>query len=390
MCACTDPSAAWARWQKPCGRHWRGAEPDWANLASKPNWQELVPFRHQAEWANFPQSSSQVLPQGFSMHTPRPLRRTALLCTLALMSAPLLAQEAYPSKPISIVVGYPAGGSTDLTARTVATELSNKLGVPVVIENVGGAGGSIGAQKVANAAADGYTLLVGASNELAINKLVTKKVKYEMKDFTPIGLIASQPLVLVASSGAGVKTVAEFTQKVAQNPGKYSYGSSGVGTSLHLAGEMVKEQGKLFMTHIPYRGVAPLSSDLMGNNIDYGMFVLSSALPYLKSGKLVALGTTEAKRSAITPDIPALAESPQFKNVDIGVWFALLAPANLPKPVFDKVKKALNDSLQSPEFRKKLEASGSTVASPNVNMGQYWSAEVAKYKKIVEFAKIEE
>ncbi len=324
------------------------------------------------------------------MHTPCSLRRTALLCTLALMSAPLLAQEAYPSKPISIVVGYPAGGSTDLTARTVATELSNKLGVPVVIENVGGAGGSIGAQKVANAAADGYTLLVGASNELAINKLVTKKVKYEMKDFTPIGLIASQPLVLVASSGAGVKTVAEFTQKVAQNPGKYSYGSSGVGTSLHLAGEMVKEQGKLFMTHIPYRGVAPLSSDLMGNNIDYGMFVLSSALPYLKSGKLIALGTTEAKRSAITPDIPALAESPQFKNVDIGVWFALLAPANLPKPVFDKVKKALNDSLQSPEFRKKLEASGSTVASPNVNMGQYWSAEVAKYKKIVEFAKIEE
>jgi tripartite-type tricarboxylate transporter receptor subunit TctC len=324
------------------------------------------------------------------MHTPRPLRRTALLCTLALMSAPLLAQEAFPSKPITVVVGYPPGGSTDLTARTVATELSNKLGVPVVIENIGGAGGSIGAQKVASAAADGYTLLVGASNELAINKLVTKKVKYEMKDFTPIGLIASQPLVLVASSSAGVKTVAEFTQKVAQNPGKYSYGSSGVGTSLHLAGEMVKEQGKLFMTHIPYRGVAPLSSDLMGNNIEYGMFVLSSALPHIKSGKLIALGTTEAKRSAITPDIPALAESPQFKNVDIGVWFALLAPANLPKPVFDKVKKALNDSLQSSDFRQKLEASGSIVASPSVNMGQYWSTEVAKYKKIVEFAKIEE
>nr|WP_315480214.1 tripartite tricarboxylate transporter substrate binding protein [uncultured Rhodoferax sp.] len=324
------------------------------------------------------------------MHTPYSLRRTALLCTLALMSAPLLAQEAYPSKPITVVVGYPPGGSTDLTARTVATELSNKLGVPVVIENVGGAGGSIGAQKVANAAADGYTLLVGASNELAINKLVTKKVKYELKDFTPIGLIASQPLVLVASTSAGVKNVAEFTQKVAQSPGKFSYGSSGVGTALHLAGEMVKEQGKLFMTHIPYRGVAPLSSDLMGNNIEYGMFVLSSGLPHIKSGKLIALGTTEAKRSAITPDIPALAESPQFKNVDIGVWFALMAPANLPKPVFDKVKKALNDSLQSPELRKKLEGSGSTVAAPGGNMGPFWAAEVAKYKKIVEFAKIEE
>lgn len=195
-----------------------------------------------------------------------PLRRVALLCGLVLLgAAPALAQDAYPSKPITIVVGYPPGGSTDLTARTVATELGLKLGVPVVIENVGGAGGAIGAQKVASSAPDGYTLLVGASNEIAINKLVTKKVKYDIKDFTAIGLIASQPLVLVASTGTGVKTLAEFTQKVSKNPGKFSYGSSGVGTSLHLAGEMVKEQGKLFMTHIPYRGVAPLANDLVGD-----------------------------------------------------------------------------------------------------------------------------
>ena len=136
--------------------------------------------------------------------------------------------------------------------------------------------------------------------EIAINKLVTKNVKYDIKDFTAVGLIASQPLVLVASTGAGVKNLAEFTQKVSKNPGKYSYGNSGVGTSLHLAGEMVKEQGKLFMTHIPYRGVAPLTNDLMGNNVEYGVFVLSSGLPHIKSGKVIALGTTEAKRSATT------------------------------------------------------------------------------------------
>ncbi|PVY90858.1 tripartite-type tricarboxylate transporter receptor subunit TctC [Acidovorax sp. 99] len=324
------------------------------------------------------------------MTTVRPLRRAALLCGLAVLAAPAIAQDAYPSKPITIVVGYPPGGSTDLTARTVATELGNKLGVPVVIENLGGAGGAISAQKVANAAPDGYTLLVGANNEIAINKLVTKKVKYDIKDFTAIGLIASQPLVLVASTGAGVKNMAEFTQKVSKNPGKFSYGSSGVGTALHLAGEAVKEQGKLFMTHIPYRGVAPLTSDLMGNNLEYGVFVLSSGLPHIKSGKVIALGTTEAKRSATTPDIPALAESPQYKNVDISVWFALMAPANLPKPVTDKLKKALADSLQSPDFRKKMEASGSTVASPTVNIDQFLVTEVAKYKKIVEFAKIEE
>ena len=318
------------------------------------------------------------------------LRRTASLCGLALLAAPAFAQDAYPSKPITIVVGYPPGGSTDLTGRNVALELSAKLGVPVVIENIGGAGGAIGAQKVASAAPDGYTFLVGASNELAIVNLVNKKIKYSTKDFTAIGLVASQPLVLVASTSAGVKNLAEFTQKVSKNPGKFSYGSSGVGTSLHLAGEMVKEQGKLFMTHIPYRGVAPLTNDLMGNNLEYGVFVLSSGLPHIKSGKVIALGTTEAKRSAATPDIPALAETPQYKNVDIGVWFALMGPANLPKPVFDKVKKALNDTLQSPDFKKKMEASGSTVAAPNFNIDQFLVTEVAKYKKIVEFAKIEE
>ena len=326
------------------------------------------------------------------MHTLHLSRRAALACSLAVLaSAPAVAQEAsYPSKPITIVVGYPPGGSTDLTGRVVATELGNRLGVPVVIENIGGAGGAIGAQKVASAAPDGYTLLVGASNEIAINKLVTKKVKYDIKDFTAIGLIASQPLVLVASTGSGVKNLAEFTQKVSKNPGKFSYGSSGVGTSLHLAGEMIKEQGKLFMTHIPYRGVAPLTNDLMGNNLEYGVFVLSSGLPHIKSGKVIALGTTEANRSAATPDIPAISESAQYKNVDIGVWFALMAPAHLPKPVFDKLKKALNEALQAPELRKKLESSGSTVSSSSVNIDKFLAAEVAKYKQIVEFAKIEE
>ncbi|KQR43098.1 tripartite tricarboxylate transporter substrate binding protein [Acidovorax sp. Leaf160] len=316
----------------------------------------------------------------------------ALLLAAAAPAA--LAQQpaagAYPVKPITIVVGYPAGGSTDLMGRLVGTELANRLGQPVVIENIGGAGGAIGAQKVASAPADGYTLLVGASNEIAINKLVTKKVKYDVKDFTAIGLVGTQPMVLVASPGAGVKNAAEFVQKVSANPGKFSYGSSGVGTALHLTGEMVKEQGKLFMTHIPYRGVAPLTNDLLGNNLEFGVFVLSSGLPHIKSGKVVALGTTEAKRSAITPDIPALAESPQFKNVDINIWFALMAPAKLPAPVYDKLKKALNETLQSPEFRKKMEAAGSVVSSPTVDADKYIAAEVAKYQKIVQFAKIEE
>ncbi|AVS72218.1 ABC transporter substrate-binding protein [Paracidovorax avenae] len=322
-------------------------------------------------------------------------RALALLAPLALAAAmagpqPALAQDAWPARPITLVVGYPPGGSTDLTARTLGPELSSRLGVPVVIENLGGAGGAIGAQKVASSAPDGYTLLLGASNEIAINRLVTKKVKYDVKDFTALALVASQPLVLVASTGSGVKNAADFVQRVRSQPGKTSYGSSGVGTSLHLAGEMVKEQGQLFMTHIPYRGVAPLTSDLMGNNIEFGVFVLSSALPYIRSGKLVAMGTTEARRSAITPDIPALAEVPQFRNVDINVWFALMGPAHLPRPVAEKLRKATLDALQSPDFRRKMEASGSVVASPSVDPDAFVASEVAKYRKIVQFAKIEE
>jgi tripartite-type tricarboxylate transporter receptor subunit TctC len=248
----------------------------------------------------------------------------------------------------------------------------------------------IGAQKVVNAAPDGYTLLAGVNNEIAISRLISSAVKYQIKDFTPIGLIASQPMVLVASNKSGVKSIDQFISTVKSNPGKYSYGSSGVGTALHLAGEMTKDQGGLFMTHIPYRGVAPLANDLLGNNIDFGVFVLSSGLPHIKSGRVVAIGTTEAKRSAVTPDIPALSENAKLKGLDINVWFALMGPANLPEPVLAKLKKALSESLQSPDLRKKLEESGSAIAPLNVDMAKFLKDETAKYQRIVDFAKIKE
>ncbi|MGB4061372.1 MAG: tripartite tricarboxylate transporter substrate binding protein [Burkholderiaceae bacterium] len=336
------------------------------------------------------------------MHTPRTLRLTStplhigclglLASAVGLAPLPALAQtDSYPSKPITIVVGYPPGGSTDLTGRVMGAELSKKLGVPVVIENVGGAGGAIGAQKVASAAPDGYTLLVGSNNEIAIKRLVAPaSVKYETKDFTPLGLIASQPMVLVASPKTGIKNLDEFMKAVKANPGKFSYGSSGVGTALHLAGEMVKGQGNMFMVHIPYRGVAPLTNDLLGNNLEFGVYVLSSGLPQIKASKVIALGTTERKRAAATPDVPALAEHPALKNIDIASWFALMAPAKLPEPVAAKLKKALADSLQSPELRKKLEDSGSAIAPLNVDMPKFLADETAKYKKIVDFAGIKE
>ena len=325
------------------------------------------------------------------MQNTKILRRTALACGLLLtaVAGSAFAADNYPSRAITMVVGYPAGGSTDLVGRFVADGLASRLGQPVVVENLGGAGGVIGAQKVSKAPADGYTILVGANNELAIAKLINKAVKYNIGDFTPIGMVGSQPMVLVASPKAGVKNAAEFTALVSKNPEKFSYGSSGVGTALHLAGEMVKEQGHLQMMHVPYKGVAPLTTDLVGSNIEFGMFVLSSGLPQIKAGKVVALGTTEAKRSAITPDIPALSELPQYKNVDINVWFALMGPKNLPAPVAAKLKKALDETLASPEFRKKIEDTGNVVADSKVDAGKYINGEIAKYTKIVQFAKIE-
>lgn len=324
--------------------------------------------------------------------TPSTACTAAAACILSLVPGLAPAQDAaFPGKPITLLVGYPPGGSTDLTGRAVADQLARKLGVPVVVENASGAGGAIAAMRVTKAPPDGYTLLLGANNEIAINRLIAPaSVKYSYKDFTPVGLVASQPMVLVASAASGVKDVNQFLATVKAKPGRFSYGSSGVGTALHLAGEMVKDQGGLFMTHIPYRGVAPLTIDLVGGALDYGVFVLSSGLPHIRSGKVVALGVTQKNRSAAAPDIPALSESPKLKNLDIDVWFALMAPPQLPAPILAKLRAALNETLQAPEFRKKLEEAGSTIAPLNVDMTRFLESEAAKYQKIVDFAKIKE
>jgi tripartite-type tricarboxylate transporter receptor subunit TctC len=315
----------------------------------------------------------------------------APLLLLSLFGGGASAESAYPTKAITLLVGYPPGGSTDLTGRAVADQLSRKLGVPVVVENAGGAGGAIAAMRVSKAQPDGYTLLLGANNEIAINRLIAPAtVKYSYKDFTPVGLVASQPMVLVASAGAGVKDASEFLHAVRSKPGRFSYGSSGVGTALHLAGEMVKDQGGLFMTHIPYRGVGPLTVDLVGGTLDFGVFVLSSGLPHIRSGKVVALGVTQKGRSQAAPDLPALSETPALKNMDIGVWFALMAPPKLPPPVLASLRTALNETLQTAEFRRKLEEAGSTIAPQNVDMDRFLAGETVKYQKIVDFANIKE
>jgi tripartite-type tricarboxylate transporter receptor subunit TctC len=313
-----------------------------------------------------------------------------------LATSPAHAQADYPTKPITLVVGYPPGGSTDLVARIIAAELGKRLGQVVIIDNSSGAGGVIGAQKVAGAAPDGYTLLMGTNNEMAISKLVNPALRYEaQRDFTPVGLVASQPMVLVAAPHTKVKNADEFLALVKKSPGKYNYGSSGNGTALHLAGEMAKQNAGIFLVHIPYRGVAPLTNDLLGGQLDFGVMVLSSGLPHIRSGKVVALGTTEARRSPAAPDIPALAEHPLLRNMNIGVWFGLFGPAKLPDAVTQRLRTAYVETMNTPEVRKKLEEAGARPTSPAAEppeklLAAYLKVETERYSRVVDFAKIKE
>lgn len=316
-------------------------------------------------------------------------RPLSALFSLALsMCIPSIAlADSYPNRPITLVIGYPPGGSTDLTGRVVGEELGRVLKATVVIENQAGVGGGLAAQRVASAAPDGYTLMMASNNELVINQYVNRQVKTDgQKDFTPIGLVASQPMVLVATQKASVKSLDEFVEAAKRNPGKFSYGSAGVGTALHLLGELVKDKAKLEIEHVPYKGAAPMTTDLLGNNIEYGVFVLSSGLAHIQAGKVIPLGTSEAKRSHITPDVPALGEHPALKGIDVGTWFMLVGPSNLPADVTQKLRVALSQALKDPAVKKRLEASGSTVINNQTNLPAYLKSEAAKYRSIVELA----
>jgi tripartite-type tricarboxylate transporter receptor subunit TctC len=330
------------------------------------------------------------------MHRLRRDRRFALVATGAAalaatrLATPSWAQpQAYPNRQITLVVGYPPGGSTDLTGRLVAEELGKALKATVVVENQGGSGGALAAQRVAKAAPDGYTLMMASNNELVINQYINKQIRVDgQTDFTPIALVASQPLVLVATRKAGVRTIQEFVDTVKRHPGKFSYGSAGIGTSLHLLGELVKDKAGLDLVHIPYKGAAPLTTDLLGDNIEYGIFVLSSGLQYIQGGKVTALGTSEGRRSPLTPDVPALGEHPALRGIDVGAWFMLVGPAGLPAPVAGTLRAALAETLKAPALRKKLEAAGSTVIDAPPDLRGYLATEAAKYRRMVELAGI--
>lgn len=311
---------------------------------------------------------------------------------LGTASAAALAQPSYPTRPITLVVGYPAGGSVDLVARTVAPKLAERLGQPVVVDNVGGAGGTIGAAKVVNAAADGYTLLLGSGSEVSIARLTSPAVEYDgQRDLAPIGLIGASPMVLVGAPRLAQKNVDQLLTHLRANPGKYSYASSGVGTPLHLAGEMIKQAAGVFIVHIPYRGAGQMVTDTIAGNVDLSVLVLSSALPHIRSGKLQPYGVTSRTRADAAPDIAALAEDKRLASVDMGVWFGLLAPARTSADIQARLQRDLAAVLADADVVRRLSDAGVRVTpGSSADFRSFIERETRKYEAIVRTANIKE
>jgi len=289
-----------------------------------------------------------------------PKRRLALAAAGVLAFAPFAvhAQAGFPSKALTIVVPFSAGGTTDILARVVGQTMSKDLNQPVIVDNRAGAGGNIGAQMVARAAPDGYTLLMGTVGTHAINQSLYKKMPFDpIKDFAPITRVALVPNLLVANPGQPYKNVKELIAYAKANPGKVTFASSGSGTSIHLSGEMFSQMAGVEMQHIPYKGSAPALTDLLGGQTAIMFDNMPSVIGHVKAGKLRPLAVTTPQRSPALPDVPTIAEAgvPGYSATS---WFGLLAPANTPAPVIAKLNASILKALADPDVKKKMEEQG--------------------------------
>jgi tripartite-type tricarboxylate transporter receptor subunit TctC len=293
------------------------------------------------------------------------ISKYALLLGAAFIcgALPVHAQN-YPSKPIRLVVPFTPGGSSDILGRAIGQKLSESLGQPVVIDNVPGAGGSVGADRVAKAAPDGYTLLMGHIGTLAVNPSIYPKLPYDpVKSFTPVAWVASVPNVLVVHPSVAATSVKEFVALAKANPGRMNYGSGGNGSAAHLATEYLKLQSQIFLVHVPYRGTAPAVTDLVGGQIQLLFTGGPAVLPFVKSGQLRALGVSSSKRLDALPDVPTVAES-GYKGFEADQWYGVVAPAGTPREIVLKLNAQINQALESSEIKTRLQSEGA-IARPS-------------------------
>lgn len=305
-----------------------------------------------------------------------------------LASAPASAQDAYPSKPITVLVGFAPGGGTDLIARQLGPRLGELLKQPIVIENRAGASGTIAAHAAAKAKPDGYTLLLGHVSSNAMVPAITPKLPYAAKDFTPITLIGSVPQVVVVPASSPAKTLDDFIRLAKSKKGALNYASSGQGTQQHFAAEMFQLATATSMTHVPYKGSGAALADLISGQVDVNFDTVPTVLQHVKAGKLRALAVTTPQRIASMPDVPTVAEA-GVPGYEIGAWYMLMGPAGLPPAVRDALSTALNQALQTPDVREKLVALGTEIAGGTPQQAQaYLTSETAKWARVATEKKI--
>ena len=320
---------------------------------------------------------------------PRMTRRQALACiaTFAAAVAPPLvqAQQDFPTRPVMLIVPFPPGGPTDAMARTLAAEMGQRLGQPVVVENKAGAGGNIGAEYVARAEVDGHTLLFGTSGPLAINSSLYRKINYnQLTSFAPVIQVGYLPNILVVNPGVPAKNLKELVAYAKANPGKLSYASSGNGASSHLAGVLFNGMAGTEILHVPYKGTGPALNDLLGGQVSMSFTDVLTALPYVKSGKLRALGLATQKRSRALPDLPTLAEL-GYPDYDVSVFFGIVAPAATPAPVVKKLNAAFAQALATPKVKDMFAAQGLEAAPDTApqQLARFIASETTKWQAVV-------
>lgn len=314
-------------------------------------------------------------------------RRDLLLASTGLLPALALSQ-AYPSKPIRMVVPFPAGGATDLFARVLSQKIGEKLGNSVVVENKPGAGGTIGSDLVAKAAPDGYTFLLATTSTHSVAPSLNAKIPYDVvQDFTPIIHVGNAPSIMIVPNNSPAKTVKEWIELARKNPGKLNYGSSGNGTIVHLTAELFKAQAGLFVTHIPYKGTALAVPDLITGNLNVIFDSLPTGLPHVREGRLRALGVTSAKRTPLAPDLPAISEVlPGFES---NTWFGLYAPKGLPADIQSKINKAMNEALADAGIKDRLARLGiEPVGGTSAQFTAMADTDRNKWKRIIADRKI--
>jgi tripartite-type tricarboxylate transporter receptor subunit TctC len=305
-------------------------------------------------------------------------------CTFAAFS-PIgnEARAAYPDKPIRLVVPFPPGGPSDVLARVIGQKLNAALSQPVLVENKAGAGTNLAAEFVAKSAPDGYTLFLMMVGTQAINEALYTKLGYStVRDFAPVTLVAASSLMLVAHPSVPVKNFRDLVALAKANPGKLNFGSSGTGTPLHLGGELLNNRAGIKLVHVPYKGAAPALNDVLGGQIELAMVGTPSALPYIKSGRLTAIGLTSLERAAIAPDVATIAES--LPGYEVELVYAIVAPAGTPRNVITRLNTEITKALEEPETRQRLLGQGFEVrTSTPEQLADYIRSEITKWAPIV-------